>query len=343
MIATHGATHDHGPLSGLDALRGLAIIAVVLAHFWPQVEFPAPPAITVLIGQFGVILFFFLSGFLMDLTYSAEPRLVPYVIRRSFRILPMYWLSILLVLITAPGWTLRDVLANALFVTGPLHITRMLGVYWTLYIEVLFYAAVPVLFVLGWRAILLSPYLVLATFGTLWLLGMRGAVAPHYLVYCCLGLQFGAWRRKRIGGRALLVSVAAVVVAVTALPWIAPFPDIVSPFLGAAPLLCAGLLYLALHLPFRMRLLGFFGEISYSLYLLHSIVFAVVTPRLLSFGYPNWLVSVLVIGLCICASVVTLSTIERPMIALGKRIIAWWRSRAFRDAGVNAGTSRRSR
>lgn len=337
MTATQRATRDHGPLSGLDALRGLAIIAVLLAHFWP-VEFPAPPAVTVLIAQFGVILFFFLSGFLMDLTYSAEPRVVPYVIRRSFRILPMYWLSILLVVMTEPGWTLRDVLTNALFVTGPLHVTRMLGVYWTLYIEVLFYAAVPVLFVLGWRAIMLSPYIVLAAFGTLWLLGMRGAVAPHYLVYCCLGLQFGAWRRKLIDGRSLLISVAVVVIVVTALPWIAPFPDIVSPFLSAAPLLCAGLLYLALRVPFRMRLLGVFGEISYSLYLLHFIVFAVATPWLLPFGYANWLVSVIVIGLCVAASIVTLSIVERPMIALGKRIIALWRAMVFREAAVNAET-----
>jgi len=339
MTTTQGAKRDHGPLSGLDALRGLAIIAVLLAHFWPH-EFHAPPAVTVLVAQFGVILFFFLSGFLMDLTYSADPRLVPFVIRRSLRILPMYWLSILLVVMTAPGWTLRDDLANALFVTGPLHVTRMLGVYWTLYIEVLFYAAVPVLFVLGRRAIMLSPYLVLGTFGALWLFGMRGAVAPHYLVYCCLGLQFGAWRRKRIGDRALFMSVAVVVIVVTALPWIAPFPDIVSPFLGAAPLLCAGLLYLALRVPFRLRLLGFFGEISYSLYLLHFIVFAAVTPRLLSPGYANWLLPLIVIGLSIVASVVTLWTIERPMIALGKRIIAWWRSRAFREVGVNAGTRR---
>ncbi|MDE2284568.1 MAG: acyltransferase [Hyphomicrobiales bacterium] len=342
MTTTQGATRDHGLLSGLDALRGLAIIAVLLAHFWPH-EFPAPPAVTVLVAQFGVILFFFLSGFLMDLTYSADPRLVPFVIRRSFRILPMYWLSILLVIMTESGWTLRDVLANALFVTGPLHVARMLGVYWTLYIEVLFYAAVPVLFVLGRRAIMLSSYLMLATFGALWLLGMRGAVAPHYLVYCCLGLQFGAWRRKRIDDRALLMSVAVVVIVVTVLPWIAPHPDIVSPFLGAAPLLCAGLLYLALRVPFRIRLLGFFGEISYSLYLLHYIVRAAVTPRLLPFGYANWLVSVIVIGLCIAASVVTLSIVERPMIALGKRIIGWWRSRASRQAGVNAETSRRLR
>ena len=95
-------------LASLDVLRGIAIISVLIAHFWP-VYLPAPGALTILFGQFGVTLFFFLSGFLMDRTYADEPRLLPFVIRRTMRILPMYWISILLIFATEPGWTLRDI------------------------------------------------------------------------------------------------------------------------------------------------------------------------------------------------------------------------------------------
>jgi hypothetical protein len=34
--------------------------------------------------------------------------------------------------------TLRDIIAIAIFATGPMHVARMSGVYWTLYIEMLF-------------------------------------------------------------------------------------------------------------------------------------------------------------------------------------------------------------
>jgi peptidoglycan/LPS O-acetylase OafA/YrhL len=319
------ARRDHGNLSGLDALRGIAIIAVLASHFWPQTHFPIPPAATVAVAQFGVILFFFLSGFLMDLTYSAEPRLFPYAVRRSFRILPMYWLSLVLVVATVGGWSLRDVLSNAFFLTAPMHVDRMYGVYWTLYIEVLFYAAVPLLFLVGWRAILASPYIVTVVFGTLWLAGYRAAVAPHYLVYCCLGLCFGAWYRKVLSGRQLSAAVAAVVVAVGMLPLVAPFPEIVSPLQGAAPLICAVLLYVALRFPFRLPLLAFFGAISYSLYLLHGIVFAEVVPRMLARGYVDWIAWIVAIGLGIVISFGSFTFVETSMIGVGKRIIARWR------------------
>jgi len=326
------ARHDHGSLSGLDALRGIAIIAVLTAHFWPQKTIHVPPAVAIAVAQFGVILFFFLSGFLMYLTYSAEPRLFPYAVRRSFRILPMYWLSVLLIAVTAGGWSRRDVLSNAFFLTGPMHVTRMSGIYWTLYIEVLFYATVPLLLFIGRRAVLASPYITTALFGTLWLAGYRVAVAPHYLIYCCLGLCFGAWYRKILSGRELSAAVATVVVFVGILPLVVPFPDIVSPLQGTAPLVCAVLLYAALRFPFRLPLLAFFGWISYSLYLLHAIVYVEVTPRLFAQGYPDWIVSIVATGLSIVISLGTFTFFETPTIDLGKRIIA-----RFRKVAPNSG------
>ncbi|HUZ32779.1 MAG TPA: acyltransferase [Xanthobacteraceae bacterium] len=319
-------TSSRGNLASLDVLRGIAIISVLIAHFWPGGELPAPRSVIVLIAQFGVILFFFLSGFLMDLIYSSEQKLVPFIIRRSFRILPMYWLSILIIFATDRRWTLRDVVSNAFFATGPMHVTRMSGVYWTLYIEVLFYLTVPLVFFLGRRAIVFSPYVVLGLFGTLWLLGVRQSIAPHYLVYCYLGLQFGAWRRKIIGGRLLLTSVMAVVVVTTVLPLVSPFPEIVSPFLGAAPLVCAILLFVALRFPFRARPIEFMGDISYSLYLLHPIVYSQVGTIFLSYQHGGWIAAVASIGFSVALSAVTLVFIERPTITVGKGLIKRWQA-----------------
>ncbi len=319
-------TSGHGNLASLDVLRGVAIISVLLAHFWPQAEFPAPQSLTVLVAQFGVILFFFLSGFLMDLSYSGEPKLVPYIIRRSFRILPMYWVSILLICATERGWTLRDVISNAIFLTGPMNVTRMSGVYWTLYIEVLFYLTVPLVFFLGRRAIIFSPCAVLALLGPFWLLGVRHSIAPHYLAYCYLGLQFGAWSRKVITGGVLLASVITVVVVPGSLALISPFPDIVSPFLGAAPVICALLLYAAIRFPFRAKTIEFLGDISYSVYLLHPTVYSQVGTIFLSYRHGSSLAALVSIGVSFAFSMIAFVFVERPAIAMGKRLIKRWQA-----------------
>jgi peptidoglycan/LPS O-acetylase OafA/YrhL len=128
-----------------------------------------------------------------------------------------------------------------------------------------------------------------------------------------------------ISGAALLASVVTVVVVASILPIVSPFPNVVSPFLAIEPLACAVLLYIALRFPFRMRPIEFFGDISYSLYLLHAIVLSQVTIPVL-YGYASWIVVVLSIGPSIALSVITLVFVERPAIALGRQIVGRWRT-----------------
>src|SRR5262245_25669872 len=82
----------------LDALRGLAALAIVVYHFalsW----FP--------IGWAFVDLFFVLSGYLITsiiLEHRQSPRFLPrFYLRRGLRIWPIYYLCLLLLLVFGPS------------------------------------------------------------------------------------------------------------------------------------------------------------------------------------------------------------------------------------------------
>ncbi len=177
------------------------------------------------------------------------------------------------------------------------------------------------LFLAGRRAIQFGPFVAIGLFGTLWAFGVRSGVAPHYLAYCYLGLQFGAWQRQVISGVLLLISLATVTAAASVLPFISPFPDIVSPFFGLAPLVCAILLYAAIRVLFQARAIEFFRHISSSLYLLHAIVISEVGAFLISDGYSSWTAAAACVGVACVLSAITLVVIERPAIAAGRRLV----------------------
>lgn len=313
MLTRLSACKDGHSLASLDALRGLAILLVLIAHFLPA-DAPYFREINLSGANLGVILFFFLSGFLMDRTFAADARLFSYAIRRSFRILPMYWLSIALIFTLDSGWSVRDAIVNATFTTQIAHVTRMSGVYWTLYIEVLFYTLVPVLWWLGSRAIYCAPFAVISTFVVAWMAGLPLSDASFYLVYCFAGMLFGRWHRKQISDAALLISMIAVIAGSSALP-------IVSPFLGLAPLISATLLYAALRFPFRFTPLEFAGDVSYSCYLLHQIFGQMATRLLLAAGWNEWLAAFLGITAALALSIATFYWIEVPAINIGRRLI----------------------
>jgi peptidoglycan/LPS O-acetylase OafA/YrhL len=299
--------------SGLDVLRGVAILLVVpLSHF-----LPVGHSIAFDLGILGVVLFFFLSGFLMGQTFASEPQLGPYAIRRAFRILPMYWITIALIYFLERTWTVADVGANATFTAPIFGLMRMSGIYWTLYIEVLFYALIPILLFSDWRIALLSPYGVIAAYAAAAAARAHVGPAAFFLVFCLLGMQFSFWTRKQLSGWVLVVNLAAATVASAALP-------VLSPLLGAAPLICGLLMLWAIRCPIRQQLLEFFGRVSYSWYLLHPIV---GMPIIVLAGVNTWRGAVAADFVSLAAASATYFFIERPTQRLGRMLATSIRSR----------------
>src|SRR5689334_6993090 len=86
----------------LDALRALAVLAVMVHHFLPVDRFIPPDYIT--LGFLAVRLFFVLSGFLITgilLSYRSDTRdnaLRRFYLRRVLRIFPIYYLTLFIAL-----------------------------------------------------------------------------------------------------------------------------------------------------------------------------------------------------------------------------------------------------
>ena len=301
-------TGNHS-IRSLDLLRGLAILLVVpFSHF-----LPIEHSIAFGLGILGVTLFFFLSGFLMGQTFAADSRIGAYVTRRVFRILPMYWISIALIFFTEKTWTLADVVTNATFTAPLLGHSRMSGIYWTLYIEVLFYSLVPLIFLFSNRSVAaLTPYLVIGAYAAALAWHLHPGPAAFFLVYCFLGLQFSQWARGLVHESTLIATIATVVAASSILP-------VLSPWLGLAPLICASLLFCSIRYPLHQRILEFFGYVSYSWYLLHPIIGSPVMEFLN--GWNPWLVAAAADVASLAAATVTFALVERPIIAAGKRLI----------------------
>lgn len=151
----------------LDAVRLFAALAVVLYHFTARAHdpwragtvssdiFPDLSNFTVF-GQFGVDLFFIISGFVILM--SAWGRDVPsYVTSRVTRLFPGYWAAVLLtaallIFIWSPAdkhVDFTDVAVNLTMVQEAFDVPMVDGVYWTLWFELRFYVLIAILMLFG--------------------------------------------------------------------------------------------------------------------------------------------------------------------------------------------------
>src|SRR5919197_1544243 len=101
-------------LAGLDGIRGLAALFVVLHHCW-LMSYPGYPANTgpvwsgwLIYGHLAVVVFIVLSGFSLAVAPARNgwrlDGLGRFAFRRAWRILPPYWPALVYSLIIA--WTL---------------------------------------------------------------------------------------------------------------------------------------------------------------------------------------------------------------------------------------------
>lgn len=143
----------------VDSLRAIAALAIVAYHVAFVLGALSGEGTGAWFAQLqvGVPLFFAISGFLLYRPWVAaklgDGRVPPtgaYALRRALRILPAYWVALVLIAVVLgrdgvlewPGGLLYFGLAQAYDAE---HFTGGIGQAWTLTVEVAFYAALPVL------------------------------------------------------------------------------------------------------------------------------------------------------------------------------------------------------
>ncbi|MBL8484418.1 MAG: acyltransferase, partial [Rhodocyclaceae bacterium] len=143
--------HRARRLVEVDALRGIAALAVVFFHYTTRFDqlYPGyePPSLAMPLGHYGVNLFFIISGFVIFMTLDRTSRPMDFVMSRFSRLFPAYWTAIVLTFVVThqlglPGKLvgLDTLLVNVTMIQGLLGFGHVDGVYWTLEVELLFYA-----------------------------------------------------------------------------------------------------------------------------------------------------------------------------------------------------------
>jgi len=149
-------------LFGLDTLRALAIVVVMLYHLTIFGELPARLLPITYFGWMGVDLFFVLSGFLIGMQVlkpylsGKRPSIAEFYRRRAYRILPAY-LLVLALYFLMPEWREAPQLAPLWkFLTFTMNIgfsfdRRGFSHAWSLCVEEYFYLVLPLLVTLLMR------------------------------------------------------------------------------------------------------------------------------------------------------------------------------------------------
>ncbi|WP_027660278.1 acyltransferase family protein [Salinispora fenicalii] len=205
-----------GRLPALDALRAIGSVAVVAHHvgFTTGVSMNSQWGTWLARMDVGVAVFFVLSGFLLFRPWALSaatglprPGVRRYFWRRALRILPAYWLTVLVCLIVLPqnrpasaGDWLRHLTFTQIYQRDQLR--AGLGQTWSLATEVMFYLVLPLVavFAVGrtWRPVrtlAIAAGGVLVTAGWLILMGLgviNTAVhtmwLPSYAAWFCGGI-----------------------------------------------------------------------------------------------------------------------------------------------------------
>lgn len=163
----------------LDGWRGISILCVLATHMLPLG--PKEWQMNASTGNFGMALFFTLSGFLIAKTLQRNSDPIAFFIRRLFRIVPLAFLFLAVVLPFLDLSPLAN-LAHFTFLanTGSSFFDPVTLHFWSLCIEVQFYVFIGLLAAFfGKKGLLSLPFFLLASTAAIILLNEHGTMKTY--------------------------------------------------------------------------------------------------------------------------------------------------------------------
>lgn len=289
-------THNHSGFTAnkssarvveLDALRGLAAFAVVLYHYTTQYSATyghiTAPILKFPAGNYGVQLFFLISGFVIFMTLEKTKTGMDFVVSRFSRLYPAYWASVCITAAFAYTIGLPDqrlpltsLLVNFTMFQEALYVRHLDGAYWTLQVELFFYLQMLAWFYLGQLSrirLIIVGWLVAAMVYSYWMehnFHLSWTVEQFFILrhipFFAIGILFyriHSSQHKSLVDFALVAACLAVV-AIT-----------LEPVFAVVALCCTIIFFLFVFNKLRWlaaQPFVFLGSISYSLYLLHQVI-----------------------------------------------------------------------
>lgn len=359
-------TENQQKIYFIEVLRGIALLLVVGYHAaGPLVNayasFPMLGLDIFRNGNIGVDIFFMISGFIICYaTQKVETRpLLSFVIRRFFRIYPLFLFCLLFVWFSYSSWKPASEFIKSAFLLhsnyslrAPFFGYNMLYPAWTISYEILFYS----IFLIGmafshkWRALITSLIILtsmlaiqlhfkssISVSGDFSAYSVEmGAFAPVFtmlgspmLLEFILGMflffvfrTFGEIKNNAIKFTMISTSVAGIYLLIHINTKLHGFTDkgLIAAFIFISMMIAE-----MSGAKMSFRITRFFSNISYSLYLTHSIVLSLSLMYIKSIGYTEYpkgfLFFALLMGTCILISYFSHIFIEKPFILLGKRLL----------------------
>jgi len=317
----------------LDALRGIAALAVVLYHYTQRFSELYPDlqseGIRFLYGNLGVQLFFLLSGFVIFLTLKTTSSPVDFIKRRAVRLYPSYIMCVILTYLCVVAFglegrevTFKEAILNLTLIEGFIPgINYVDGAYWSLTVEITFYLIVTIIIyfkmikhifkvLLLWIIASFLMFYLTKTYDSNIIETLYSKTISNYSYLFISGISFYFLLEKLYKRYLLLILLSLV------FQYISSGIDVFLIVLGIY-----GVFWLTINQKLKFlsnKVLVFLGSISYSLYLIHQNIGYIIIIYLKKAGLDSsiWIVIPIVVSIGIAFFIT--KYIENPIINLMK-------------------------
>lgn len=329
----------------LQYLRAFAAIWVLLTHVLQLCD--VRPNDVFWAGQWGVDIFFLLSGFIIYLTTKEESSWIDFGIKRIFRIYPAYLLILTFYLLYKTsfslnmneliGGNLKNLICNILMlpISGPITTKSLIvGQAWSTVFELYFYFLFAILLLFKKPKRYIVFFIVICSFvgygyrfaGFLFdgVLGFLSSVmgSSHNLFFVegvLLAICYkNGWLKicNKILYCMLFVAMISIYIWCMTHTYNQVYSILLSPFVFVGVLLLNDFVKKE---SWWNKVLSFLGDISFSIYLVHCLIIRIIMNNM---GIGNlYAVIVLSLLLTIMASSVIYLLVEKRFINLAKQLV----------------------